>query len=332
MKSIAIIGAGLSGITAARILQGHGLTPTIFEKRAVTGGRMSSRHSQWGCVDMGAQYFTARHPRFIDELGNWIAQGIAAEWAVSPYHLSSSQRLHAQDVVQRYVGTPQMSAITNFLVANLDVRLEQSICGCHHRDEQWWLENIEGEAFGPFDGLLVTVPAPQAVPLISASPRLSMLARKVRMQPTWSVGLLFSEPLATEVNAAFVDNDCIEWMAQDSCKPGRLADTQRWVIHATSDWSSRHIDLEPGEITQLVTEQFFAMLDLPPVPADHSIARRWRFARGHLDGSSGFDESLCLGCAGDWSHGARVEGAWLAGQELAERMLGALRWDMNPKP
>lgn len=325
MTSIAIIGAGLSGITAARILQGHGLTPTIFEKSQASGGRMSSHTSQWGSFDLGAQYFTARHPRFIDELGNWIAQGIATEWLVTPYQLSSSSRLHTQDVVQRYVGLPHMGAITRFLESNLDVRCGQTICGCHHRDDQWWLENTQGEAFGPFDGLLVTTPAPQAVPLVSASPRLAMLARKVRMQPTWALGLAFTQALDTEINAAFVESDSIDWLALDSDKPGRLAQPQRWVVHATSDWSASHMELEPEEVASILSEQFFKLLGVPARKPDEAIAKRWRFTRGNLDGASGFDQRLRLGCGGDWSHGARVEGAWLAGQELAERMLAALQ-------
>ncbi|WP_035482652.1 NAD(P)/FAD-dependent oxidoreductase, partial [Gallaecimonas xiamenensis] len=216
MSHIAIIGAGLSGITAARILQGQGHAPTIFEKSKGTGGRMGSRRSQWGSFDLGAQYFTARHPRFIDELGNWTAQGIAAEWPVAPYHISSRGPIHAQDVVQRYVGQPHMSAITRYLASSLDVRFEVSICSCHHRDEQWWLEDQDGKAHGPFDGLLVTVPAPQAAPLVSASPRLAMLTRKVRMEPCWAVGLVFSQPLATPIKAAFVESDSIQWLAPGS--------------------------------------------------------------------------------------------------------------------
>ncbi|WKE64982.1 FAD-dependent oxidoreductase [Gallaecimonas kandeliae] len=324
MSHIAIIGAGLCGITAARILQGQGLTPTIFEKSKGTGGRMSSRRSQWGSFDLGAQYFTARQPRFIDELGNWIAQGIASEWQVTPYQLSGASMLHTQDVVQRYVGRPHMSAITRYLAGNLDVHFETTICGCHRREDQWWLEDVQGQAHGPFDGLLVTTPAPQAVPLISASPRLAMLARKVRMEPCWAVGLVFSQPLDTPVKAALVESESIQWLALDSDKPGRLPNPQRWVIHATSDWSARNIERPPEEVISELKEHFFELLELPDQQPDESLAHRWRFARCSQDGVLGFDEPLKLGAGGDWSHGSRVEGAWLAGQELAERMLRAL--------
>ena len=57
--TVAIIGAGISGLSAARTLQDHGLTVTVFDKSRGVGGRMSTRRTDQGTTfDHGAQYFT----------------------------------------------------------------------------------------------------------------------------------------------------------------------------------------------------------------------------------------------------------------------------------
>jgi predicted NAD/FAD-dependent oxidoreductase len=40
---VAVIGAGISGLFAARTLQDHGMKATVFEKGRGVGGRMSTR-------------------------------------------------------------------------------------------------------------------------------------------------------------------------------------------------------------------------------------------------------------------------------------------------
>ena len=61
---IAIVGAGIAGLAAARRLRAAGLTCTLFDKSPGLGGRMATRREGYLRFDHGAQYFTARGPRF----------------------------------------------------------------------------------------------------------------------------------------------------------------------------------------------------------------------------------------------------------------------------
>ena len=76
--SVAIIGAGLSGLSCATRLQALGLQVQIYEKSRGPSGRMSARNGDGWSADHGAQYFTARDPLFIEELGRWMQAGAAA--------------------------------------------------------------------------------------------------------------------------------------------------------------------------------------------------------------------------------------------------------------
>ncbi len=83
---IAIIGAGIAGLSAAQALQSAGQTVHLFDKGHGSGGRMASKRSEAGALDLGAQYFTARDRRFVEELQHWVAAGWAAQWKPQLYN------------------------------------------------------------------------------------------------------------------------------------------------------------------------------------------------------------------------------------------------------
>lgn len=78
--SVAIIGAGMAGISAARVLDEAGIAVELFDKSRGTGGRMTSKRTDHGEFDIGTQYFTARHHAFRAEVESWYEQGWVARW------------------------------------------------------------------------------------------------------------------------------------------------------------------------------------------------------------------------------------------------------------
>lgn len=64
MKQIAIVGAGTAGLAAAQRLRKPDLVITLFDKSRGLGGRMATRRIEDLQFDHGAQYFTAKGPRF----------------------------------------------------------------------------------------------------------------------------------------------------------------------------------------------------------------------------------------------------------------------------
>ena len=59
VPAVAVIGAGISGLFAARTLADRGLNVKVFDKGRGLGGRMSTRRVDGkSCFDHGAQYFT----------------------------------------------------------------------------------------------------------------------------------------------------------------------------------------------------------------------------------------------------------------------------------
>ena len=108
MTKIAIIGAGLSGLSTAHFLQNHAEV-TLFEKACDVSGRISTRCAEPYFFDHGAQYFTARTKAFQDFIQPLINQGIIARWNARYVKFHSDKIIERKNWIDdepRYVGVP----------------------------------------------------------------------------------------------------------------------------------------------------------------------------------------------------------------------------------
>ncbi|EXI81308.1 MAG: Dehydrosqualene desaturase [Candidatus Accumulibacter sp. BA-94] len=107
---VALIGAGIAGLSCAAQLQQAGLEVSLFDKSRGAGGRMSTRRGDgWQC-DHGAQYFTARHPDFRAEVARWQQAGVAALWAPRLWLFDGDSPAGRESTVERFVGSSALSA------------------------------------------------------------------------------------------------------------------------------------------------------------------------------------------------------------------------------
>ena len=65
METIAVIGAGISGLACAYELQKAGQTVQVYERQTQVGGRMSTRRSQGLAFDLGANFLVLAYPRLV---------------------------------------------------------------------------------------------------------------------------------------------------------------------------------------------------------------------------------------------------------------------------
>ena len=320
---IAIIGTGLAGLSAAQALHAAGHAVQLFDKSRGSGGRMASKRSDAGSLDLGAQYFTARDRRFTEVVQQWRDRGWVAEWTPTLYNFRNGGLTPSPDEQVRWVGTPRMSAITRALLGALPVNFACRITEAFRGEQHWGLQDAEGLSHGPFSHVIIATPAPQATALLAAAPKLAGAAASVAMEPTWAVALAFERPLDTPVEGCFVQDSPLDWLARNRTKPGRETTLDTWVLHASSAWSKQHLDL-PKEAVIEELHGAFAELIGCAVPAPvFSLAHRWLYARpaqGHEWGALA-DADLGLYACGDWCSSGRVEGAWLSGQEAARRLI-----------
>jgi len=320
---IAIIGTGIAGLSAAHALHKAGHAVHLFDKSRGSGGRMSSTRSEAGALDLGAQYFTARDRRFVDEVQHWQAKGWASEWEPHLYNHKNGQLTPSPDEQIRWVGSPRMSAITRGLLEHLTVTFTCRITDLFRGEKHWHLQDADGKDHGPFSHVIVATPAPHATALLASAPKLASAAAGVKMDPTWAVALAFATALDTKMDGCFVQDSPLDWLARNSSKPRRDSQPDTWVLHATSAWSRQNLDLSKEAVIEQLHGAFAELMHVAIPAPIFTQAHRWLYARpaaAHEWGALA-DADLGLYACGDWCLSGRVEGAWLSGQEAARRLL-----------
>ncbi len=311
---IAIIGAGMAGLTCAQQLAERGFRPTVFEKSRGLGGRLATRRAGDGIAfDHGAQYVTARSAAFRQALRVAEDAGAAAEWRPRP----GGGPAATQDTW--YVGAPAMNALVKPLAEGIDVRLRSEVSAVRREKDAWQVFGPTGEDGERFDVVVCTAPAPQAGRLLASEPAVAAALAEVEIAPCWALMLRFAAAVEASFDVRRFEAEDIAWIARNGSKPGREPGPECWVVHAGSEWSRRHLELERDQVAGVMVEMLPEAFGEPLPDIETAQAHRWRFARTTAPLGAPFlsfaESTLFLG--GDWCLGARVECAFESGRAIA---------------
>ena len=339
-KNIAVVGAGMAGVTCARTLMQAGHQVTLFEKSTSVGGRMATRHTAFGSFDQGAQYFTVRDPRFVQALQT--VPGLCKRWSANTIRVLDEQGQVAAaglpTTEAHWVPTPGMNALVSRwalpLMEQHRVELETRVTRIERdalNSRQWQL-HTEGpggaqHVFSSFDAVLLALPARQTRMLLQTAQQFDLLLQQidqVKVAPCWTLMLAFPQAmqpglsaLGPQWNAARSTHHRIAWLARESSKPGRGA-VERWTVQASPAWSQEHLEDDARRVQAKLLKAFSEVTGIRAEPA-YVDSHRWRYAQTTqaLGKSHLWDASAGLGVCGDWCLGHRVENAFVSGLELA---------------
>lgn len=338
---VAVVGAGIAGLTAARTFADGGWDACVFESGTAPGGRMATCRSDWtdaaGAVhavafDAGCPAFSARSPAFRVFVEQAEAAGCVARWR--PRLAEGS--FESLDQATLWVGVPEMPALARHLRQSaarpVELLLRQGVAGLERDEAGWTLRLQGGGRAGPFDALVVALPPAQAAALLAPwRSDWAAAAQRRPMRPCWALMALVDHGgTPPEWDLARPIRGPIATLARNDTKPGRSpapGGLVPWVVEAAADWSHARLDAAPDSVTAGL--QAAAAEWLGGTPAwRHVAVHLWQEAsasRADAAPASPFwrDDALALGVCGDHLGGAGVEGAWQSGRALAGAMLGA---------
>ncbi len=325
MVRIAVIGAGLAGLRVARRLVDAGAEVRVFEKARGAGGRMSTRRTDFGPFDHGAQYFSARDPRFRQQVDAWVKRGVAAPWAGRVVRLADGVVEEEPQGVGRFVGAPRMNSVVRDLLGDIPADFGVRIEKLRSSERGWTLIDEAGFEFEGFDLVVVAVPPAQALPLVEASTELVGAISSVKMWPCHATMLAFESPIAVDFDGARVESDSVAWAARNDSKAER-GDEICWVLQSRPEWSEAHLDSDPESVCSHMESEFARAAGVTLPPIRYRATHRWLYSRpaSSLEGATLFDRKAGLAVCGDWLRGDKVEAAFLAAEELADAILPAI--------
>lgn len=323
LRRVAVIGAGMAGLACAASLHAAGLEVTVFDKGRRAGGRVATRRVDGMAFDHGASVVTTHTPAFSAALGSMAAAGAAALWpAAGP---------------KAWTGVPGASALARHLEATGvgSMNTGRHIACLDRGAQGWTVHHLDaatarpglvtregGEVAGPFDAVLLALPAPQAAGLLRAVPHhFAADAERAGMSPRWTLMIGFAAP--TEAPDVLLPCGVLSVATRNSAYPGRAALPECWVAHAKPDWSQAHLEDDAATVQAALVQDFAAATGISQAPS-YAAVHRWRYAltESPLEVPALWDPEARVGVCGDWCLGARVEDAFTSGQALAE-MLGA---------
>src|SRR4051794_20675953 len=254
MKSCVIVGAGLSGLVAARTLEAAGVRVTVFEKEKKVGGRMRTDLLARGVFDHGAQFFTVRDDRFDEMVRGWVSAGVANVWAHGFADASGEQH---EDGYPRYRGVNGMSAVAEHLACGLDVRISSEVTGIDANPQGW--EVTVGELTHLADTLIITIPVPCALALTDGNDvplpnEVRRVLEGISYDPCIAVMALLDGPgNVPEPGGVQLGKDPLFWVA-DNRRKG-ISDVPAVTIHAGPEFSREHTSSDDAEVARLLLEE-----------------------------------------------------------------------------
>ena len=323
--AIAVIGAGMAGLSAAQELVSAGKKVRLFDKGRGPGGRMSTRrvelNGQQVRFDHGAQYLTARSDAFQAVLEGWVESGVAAEWKAQIVDLDDVRQAKPWPQRKRYVGIPGMNGIIRHLASDLDVTWGMRVIDIQKTSGQWRLTFEGGQVEDGFEAVILAIPAEQVPPLIRhCAPEIAKAAGRVKSEPCWTTLGVFKDRVPVEWQAAHTSEGAIAWIANNTSKPQR-GGPETWVLQASAEWSNTHLEDDKEKVAEFMLTAFQGLSGA----ADPLLitAHRWRYSQVYAPAPEQcyWDIEQAIGACGDWCTGPNTEDAWKSGRALAAQIL-----------
>lgn len=314
IRPVAIIGAGLSGLSCAKVLQSAGIEVRLFEGAPVVGGRCATRLWQGHLVDHGVQFFTAQSPDFKKELLTRLRQ---FRPIISPI-LDRDNKLVSSSSGPRFYVLQGNNYLPHILSLGLDIRLNTAV------------ETVSFHASGidclgeTYQAVISSLPGPQTARIFGLS------HAPIKYDPCLTVLLeypgVYLEQTRDRYGHLFRDGEnSILSSYCENHKSGRIIGNKAvFVVQASSDFSRNYIDASPESYLPLLTREHEALWRIPSGQSTAGYGLCWPLARPRQDLRHHVDLPPGAFICGDSRSDSTVEDVWLDGRRAANEVLSYL--------
>ncbi|MEP6486021.1 FAD-dependent oxidoreductase [Microcoleus vaginatus GB2-A3] len=337
MFDVAVIGAGMAGLSCAQRLRQAGYSVAVVEKSRGAGGRVATRRVQGTRADHGARYLEPQGDAVQGLIEDLVDRDILKLWTDTVWEFRQGELSAIPNSC--YVAPAGMNAIGKYLAEDLEIWFGRRVQAISTTDNQMWqlsLEVTDDNLQTPQEliakAVVVAIPAPQALMFLNSEigfqPDFLDKIRSVKYDPCITVMAGYSAAKQQDLSnlnpqwksVSFRDNSDVAWVGLDSSK--RLDPQQPvFVVHSSAIFAERYLeaaDLETvgQELLSRASEYLIPWIKGPEWLQVH----RWRYAfcRNPLPVSClPAGGNFPLVCAGDLCGEGQIEGALRSGLAAA---------------
>lgn len=327
---VIVIGAGIAGLMAARILESKGASVTIIDKGRSVGGRLATRRIGTGLADHGAQFFTVRTPEFQKYVDQWLKDRVIYVWS----HGWSDGSLKPPSPEQghpRYATYGGMNVLAKHIARNLkDIRLETRMVTATRDEHGWVFQDEEGNIFVS-KAVIMTPPVPQSLTILEdgatmLNPSDQTALENITYAPSLT-GIFWIDGKVTLPLPGAIQrkNANVAWIADNQTK-GISPDATILTVQASETFSTQMWSAPDDRALNALRAQLELYL-APGADIREGQLKRWRYAspqKIYPERCMVAKGDLSLVFAGDAFGGPRTEGAALSGLAAGQKVLEML--------
>jgi len=321
---IGVVGAGVAGLAAARLLKKAGHEIVVFEQQDHVGGRCATTRVGPFTFDSGATSIAPRgksiEPVMLNELDTSDLVRVT-----KPIYVHTSLRVSPGDAsrmkTERYTYLGGNERLPQMLATGLDVRMNTAVEHFSKSNDGY---EIEGETF---DAAILAAPLPESARLLEGTGEQRPIGH-VFYRPCLSVLLGYDKEMPPVNYHAIVDPEQrhpLTWLSIESVKcPGRAPEGQTaMVVQLSSQYSAMHYGSSNEFVVDATVEYIERLYGLAwGTPIVHDV-KRWKYSQPEnlalFDSVNHPPDRLLI--ASDGLLGGRIEYAFEAGARTAELLM-----------
>ncbi len=338
---IGIIGAGIAGLTAGRLLAKAGHEVTILEKSRGFGGRMATRYAgdeQNVKMDHGVPFFTARSSEFQSFSAELLEKGLIRIWGKN-FSFYDGEKLIERNPnpteLTTFSAVDGMNSIGKYLSRWVDVKTGANVGGLTHigenrRKKRAWMVNLSSRDTFEADAIIIATPAPQAYGILNTTTdetaTLKMVSEidEISYRPSFSLMLGYGDAEIPGWEGIVCKNSPIRFISNEGSKRNN-GQPCSLVVHSTDEFAGKHRHSDEETVKKALLSELSGIAGSWASTPEWSQLHFWKYSQPvkSLDRPF-FDlevEDTPLALAGDYFDGKDIDAAYRSGYKLAQHWI-----------
>lgn len=318
---VAIVGAGLTGLSIARRFVEAGIETQLFDKSRGVSGRMATRRLELNGLnlrfDHGSPFLTSPQMQAISELTNSPPDPVR-------FAVAAPSELGGESVISIADG---LNHVGKWLARGLEIHLNQPVSEILPSESARQWQIVTGNHVVPDDfHLVITTTPPRQASEILRSSDSAVVATLDAIEPQgcWSL-MLVTKPSLPLGLVSHPEGEIIERVINENAKGRSSEHLGLYTVHAKRPWSQRHMEAPKVDVQAAMIEALQS-LGLDSGNILHAQLHRWLYAGVIQPLGQPYlaDIQRSLYCAGDWCLGNDIDCALASADATATQVIQSL--------
>jgi predicted NAD/FAD-dependent oxidoreductase len=221
-----------------------------------------------------------------------------------------------------------MNSLHKKLTTNIKSLTNLKVHALKKENDYWLLLDEDDKLIIKASKVIITSPAEQAFDLLKDFDGFSACETiSNKSLPQYVCAISFNESLKINADVYLDGHPIVKSAIRESSKPERTSTKlldETWVLHSTHEWAQKHASAKSQEVAIHLAKAFckhFRIEAKPLILTSHY----WRLARHEVSESQDcnfiWNDSLQIGCCGDWLDSGDISGALNSSFALSQKLL-----------